>query len=59
MPLKRLETLLSHQARLITKKIDLYQARGSSVHFVLLRDLLDRFLLRDLVFKRDFDEAEE
>lgn len=49
LPLKRFETLLSHQARLITKKIDLYQGRGSSMHFVLLGDLLDRFLLRDLV----------
>lgn len=57
MPLKRFETLLSHQARLITKKIDLYLGRGFSMHFVLLSDLLDRFLLKD--FEVDFDEARE
>ena len=49
LPLKRFETLLSHQARLITKKIDLYEGRGSSMHFVLLCGLLDRFLHRDSV----------
>lgn len=51
LALKRFETLLSHQARLITKKIDLYEGRGSSMHFVLLSGLLDRFLLRDLVWR--------
>lgn len=57
LPLKRFETLLSHQARVITKKIDLYSGRGSSMHFVLLSDLFDRILLRD--FEVDFDGARE
>lgn len=48
---KRFEALLSHQARLITRKIDLYSERGSSMYFVLLCGLLDRFLLRDAVWK--------